>query len=984
MRIKVLAAATFLLLWSAPAMAQRTVTGTVIDAVSAVPLEGVSISVRGTTTTVTTVAGGRFTLNSAPAGPITLTIRRIGYQPSTVTVPANQSDVRAVLTKDLLHLSDVVVTGQATVVERRNLANAVSTVSEEEIKRVSSESVEHALQGKVAGATISANSGAPGGGVQVRLRGITSINAASEPLYVVDGVVMSNVAIPSNQNAVTRSTGGSNPNLTQDGQVNRIADLNPNDIENVEILKGASASAIYGSRASNGVIIITTRRGRSGARRINATQRLGFSSISNTLGSRTFATKEEAVAVFGPSAADYFVPGVVYDQEKELAGKKPLSSESIIDMSGGDDNTRYFISGLWKNDGGIIENTGFQKQSVRANLNQDFGTRVSLSIQTNLTRTLAQRGLTNNDNTSVSFWMTFPFTPSFVDLRRKADGTFPNNPFVASNPLQTAALMKNDETVWRSIASGRVLFNLITKPNYSVRLSATGGGDYFTQENSLLFPPELQFEPIDDGEPGTSLLSNSNNLNLNLTGSAVLTYTPSGGALTSTTSIGAGESSRDLKISRIVSRNLVGGLGVVSAGTDIQVLEQRQRVTDQSIFGQEELLLMDEKLLLTGGINADRSSANSDTDKWHAYPKVAGSYRFVEPFSVLDELKVRGAFGQSGNEPLFGQKFTRLTATQNINGLPALVVQGVVAAVDLHPEKQREIEGGVDLTFAQRRGSLEVTGFRKDISELLLQRTLAPSSGFATEIFNGGEMRTTGLEVALSLVPIQRDNLEWLSRTTFFTTRSKITSLPVPSFRTGGFGTSLGSFEIEEGKSATQIVGNDSLPDGTRIVHKIGDATPDFNMSFSNDVKWGSLRLYGLLDWQKGGDVVNLTKFLYDLGSNTEDYADPVAGSSLTAGEARLSAWPKQTRVYVEDASFVKLREVTLSYDLPASITSRIGRGVRSAQLSISGRNLLTFTDYTGLDPEVSNFGNQTIARNIDVAPFPPSRQFWFSLALNF
>ena len=985
MQIRFVLSAT-LLLWSAPVLAQRTVTGTVIDAQSAVPLVGVSVTVRGTTTTTTTGPGGRFTISSAPEGPITVVVRRIGYQPTNINVPANQNDIRAVLTRDLLHLSDIVITGQATAVERKNLANAVSTVTGEDVQRVSTQSVEHALQGKVPGATISANSGAPGGGVQVRLRGITSINAASEPLYVVDGVVMSNVAIPSNQNAVTRSTGGSNPNLTQDGQVNRIADLNPNDIENVEVLKGASAAAIYGSRASNGVIVITTRRGRSGARRINAVQRIGFSSISNTLGSRTFNTIEEATAVWGTATASTFVPGVVYDQEMELAGKKPLSAESIIDMSGGDDNTRYFISGLWKDDGGIIEKTGFQKQAVRANLNQDFGRRVALSIQTNLIRTLAQRGLTNNDNTSVSFWMALPFTPSFVDLRRRADGTYPLNPFVSSNPLQTAALMKNDETVWRSIASGRITYDAILKDNYSLRFSGTGGGDYFTQENSLLFPAELQFEPIDDGEPGTALLGNSNNLNLNLNGTAVFTYNPTSRAFTSTTSIGAGTGSRDLKISRITSRNLVGGLGVVGAGTNIQVLEQRQRVEDVSMFAQEEVIAFNERLLVTGGINADRSSANSDTEKWYAYPKIAASFRIPEPISLLNEVKVRGAFGQSGNEPLFGQKFTRLTATQNITGLPALVVQGAVASPDLHPEKQKEIEAGIDLTFNNNRGSLEVTGFRKNVSELLLQRNLAPSSGFATEIFNGGKMRTTGVEVGLNIVPIQSSRIEWLSRTTFFRTRSTITELPVPSFRTGGFGTSLGSFEIEEGKSATQIVGNDSLPDGTRIVHAIGDATPDFNMSFSNDVRFGKLRLYGLLDWQKGGDVINLTKFLYDLGSNTADYADPVTvgGTQTTAGAARLAAWPKQTKIYVEDASFIKLREVTLSYDLPERFTNLLGRGIRTAQVSVSGRNLLTFTDYTGLDPEVSNFGNQPIARNIDVAPFPPSRSFWFSLSLAF
>ena len=980
-------AAAAMLLWPAPMLAQtRAVSGTVVDAQTGAPIEGARVAVRGSPAGVASGPGGRFTLPNAPQGAFALAVRRIGYQPAVINLTPDQTDVRASLTRDLFHLSEVVVTGQATTVARQNLANAVATVNAEDISRVSAQSVEHALQGKIAGAAISSNSGAPGGGVQVRMRGITSINATSEPLYVVDGIVMSNVAIPSNQNAVTRSTGGSNPNLTQDGQVNRIADLNPNDIENIEVLKGASASAIYGSRASNGVVIITTRRGRTGGRQINTTQRVGFSAISNTLGSRTFTSVEEAVGVFGASASTTFKPGVVFDQEKELAGKKPVSAETVIDMSGGDQNTRYFLSGLWKQDGGIIDNTGFGKQSLRANLNQDFGARLNLSVQTNLIRTLAQRGLTNNDNTSVSFWMALPFTPSFVDLRRNADGTFPVNPFVASNPLQTAALMTNDETVWRSTASSRLQFNAIERPTYSLRFSGTAGVDYFTQENSLLFPPELQFEPIDDGEPGTALLSNSNNLNLSGGANAVFTYTPDGSPFTATTSVGVGASNRDLQISRITSRNLVGGIGIVSAGTNIQVNEQRQRVEDQSMFAQEELLLLDERMLLTAGISADRSSANSDTKKWFAYPKASASYRFVQPFRALDELKIRGAIGQSGNQPLFGQKFTPLTATQNINGLPGLVVQGTVGSTDLRPEKQREIEGGADLVFADGRGTFELTGFRKDISDLLLQRTLAPSSGFATEIFNGGKLRTTGIEIGLNIVPIQSSRAEWVFRTTYFRTRSKIVDLTVPSFTTGGFGTSLGSFEIAEGASPTQIVGNDTLSDGSRVVRKVGDATPDFNMSFVNEVRFGSLSLYGLLDWQHGSEVINLTKFLYDLGSNTADYADPITvnGQNTTVGANRLAVWPKQTAIYVEDASFMKLREVTLSYELPSRLVSRLARGVRRAQLSVSGRNLLTFTDYTGLDPEVSNFGNQPIARNIDVAPFPPSRSFWLSLNLGF
>ena len=591
-------AAIALLLCAFPAASQtRTVTGTVTDAQTGEPVEAARITVRGTTLGANTSANGTFTIGNVPAGTVTLNIRRIGYQPVLVSVAAGLTNIRATLTRDLLRLSEVVVTGQATTIARQNLANAVATVDAEDVTRVSAQSIEHAIQGKVAGAAIQSNSGAPGGGVQMRLRGTTSINASAEPLYVVDGVVMSNVAIPSNQNAVTRATGGSNPNLTQDGQVNRIADLNPNDVQSVEILKGASASAIYGSRASNGVIVITTRRGRTGDRQVNATQRIGFSSISNTLGSRTFNSSEEAVAVFGAAAAAAFSPGVVFDQEKELAGRKPISAESVLDMSGGDSDTRYFVSGMWRNDGGIIDNTGFQKQAVRANIDQDFGTRLNLSIQTNLIRSVAERGLTNNDNTSVSFWMALPFTPSFVDLRRRADGTFPVNPFVASNPLQTAALMKNEETVWRSLAAGRLTFDMVQNTSHHLRLAASAGADYFNQDNSLLFPPELQFEPIDDGEPGTSLLSKSDNLNLNGGASIVHTWTP-GGPLSATTSVGFNSSSRDLQISRVVSRNLVGGLEIVGAGTNIQVAEQHQRVEDLGFFAQEELLMLSDRLLL--------------------------------------------------------------------------------------------------------------------------------------------------------------------------------------------------------------------------------------------------------------------------------------------------------------------------------------------------------------------------------------------------
>ena len=217
---------------------------------------------------------------------------------------------------------------------------------------------------------------------------------------------------------MTEAASGNNPSLLQDNQVNRIADLNPNDIESIEVLKGASASAIYGSKASNGVIIVTTRRGTAGAPRLNVRQRFGFFDLSSKLGFRTFATAADLDALegAGTAAAVGFQPGVTFDLEEALAGRNALSHETAFDVSGGSDDTRYFISGLWQDDEGIMENTGYAKQSLRVNLDQQFGDRVSASVSSNFIHTNARRGISNNDNFGVSPYIIWAETRNVVDL----------------------------------------------------------------------------------------------------------------------------------------------------------------------------------------------------------------------------------------------------------------------------------------------------------------------------------------------------------------------------------------------------------------------------------------------------------------------------------------------------------------------------------------------------------------------------------------
>lgn len=971
----------------------RTLTGSVSDATTGQPVSGAAVAVSGTALGAFTNEDGNFAIAVAP-GEVALEVTMLGYQPATVTVPAGTNNVNVALRMDVLNLDEVVVTGQATGVSRRNLANAVSSVSAREIDRVPAASVEEALRGKVAGANIQSNSGAPGGGMQLQLRGVSTILGNHRPLYVVDGVIVSDQTIPSGVHTVTVSSSNPTRGGSQDNSANRISDLNPYDIESIEVLKGASAAAIYGSKANNGVIVIRTKRGRVGAPRFNVTQRFGFFQLANKLGLREFTSMEEAVEFFGPQAADHWEAGKYFDHEELLAGRTPLSYETAASVSGGTEDTRYYASGLVKHDGGIIDNTFYNKESIKLNIDQTLGDKVSFSLNTNAVHTLAGRGLTNNDNRSISYYMTLPSTPSFVDLRaicgdgsRQADvddcpsgqGSYPRNPFAASNILETASLVRNNEEVWRFVGSGNLTFDAISSGAHTLRLSATGGVDFFNQKNALFSPPETQYEP-NDGLAGTSVLGSGYSQYLNVNANAVYTYESD--AFHSTTSFGTQYETRDLDVSSTIAKNLIGGLQNIDRGTATEVRQNRARSVDFGVFAQEEVLLLDERVLLTAGVRADRSSNNSNTDEYHFYPKLAASFRWPLGRAGIEEIKFRGAWGQSGNQPVYGQKFTEYEG-RNIAGLPALRVVGTTAALDLRPERQTEIEGGFDATLADDRATVEFTYYNKTIRDVILERSLAPSTGFNEAIFNGGEINTWGVEAALTAVPYFTRDVQWTARATFGMNRSKVVSLPVPRFTIQGFGYFYGTTVAEEGRSLTWLWGNGPDPEtGEVAVRPLSDSNADFRVGVSNDLRFGQFNVFGSMDWQKGGTVNNLTRFLFDLTRNTEDCNDLVDGESVCVKRNR--EFPNNTGTYFQDASFVKLRELTVSYEVPPALTARIWRGARSIRLNVSGRNLLTFTDYPGLDPEVSNFGSEAVGRGQDVAPFPPSRSWWFSVDVAF
>ena len=953
---------------------QRRITGRVTASGSGEALANAAVSIVGTTIGTYTADDGSFQL-LVPSGDQSMLVRRVGFKRATVRLGAEQSEITVALERDVLQLETQVITGAATTVSTRNAANAVTVVSTEQLNRAPATTIDNALQGKVPGAVISQNSGAPGGGLQVQLRGVTSLNATSSPLYVVDGVIVNNSQISNGLNAITQAAGGNAPS-SQDQMVSRVADLNPNDIETVEVLKGASAGAIYGSKGSNGVIVITTKRGRSGKPAVNVTQRFGTFDLSNKLNLRCFS-QAEAVSYFGISPSEYTG---CHDFEDELYGRNDLSYESIASVSGGNTGTQYFVSGLAKKDAGIEQNTGYRKQSVRVNVGQQVGSRLNLQANAEILHTLTERGISGNDNGGYNPYTVFSQTPTFYDLRPK-NGVFPHNPWppaltggADNNPLQQAALTRTPEDVFRQIGSVTGRLSLFTGTTQTLDLTATGGVDHYGLASKLISPPELYYEP-QDGYPGTIVDNNANVTNANL--NATLAHKYSMGTLfTATTSAGFRRDREQLQAVYNTGRNLPSGQTNVSYGVIQSSGETQRLVKDLSYFAQEEFLTLNEALLVTAAVNSERSSVNGDQNKFYTYPKASASYRLpiLPPFT--DEVKFRVAYGKAGNKPPFESPYSNLVVTFIDNRIGERGSR-TLGNPNIKPETSTEFEGGVDAQFWGGRAALEVTRFRKQVDDLIIFPRLAPSTGFGFNTVNGGQLVNNGTEIGLKLQPVHTGYLDWISNTTYATVKGEITRLDVPSYLYGiGFGAGYGDVRIRKGHSPTEVVANFN---GGEFA--VGDAQPDYTMGFSNDFNIGPVRIGSLLDWRKGGKVVNLTNAYFDgfLSDGTGLLADTAASAE------RANDFGGKRAVYVENGGFLKLREISVSVGIPQRyLGSWLGSQATDLRLELSGRNLKTWTKYTGLDPEVSNFSNQDVGRIIDVTPFPPSRSYFVSLSARF
>jgi len=972
--------------------AQRTVSGTVTDQNND-PVIGAAVLVKGTTSGTTTDLDGQFSID-VPSTDAQLEISYLGYRKQLVDIDDDNSVMTIAMFEDVNQLDEVVVTGLGSGVKRSNSGNSVASVSAEQLTgNTAPQTLDGALFGKVAGVQMSSNSGAPGGGISMQLRGVSTLGAgSSQPLFIIDGVYVNNNTIRTGRTQVSGASGGQNA-ATQDDAANRISDINPDDIEKIEVLKGPSAAAIYGTRANAGVVIITTKRGKAGETNISLSQDIGFAKGQNF---QNFGIWDAArTATYSGDNADEIAAqaaaeseGRNTDWEKFFYGETALLSSTQLSVSGGNQKTQFRISGGITDEDGIIERTGFQRYSARVNVDHRISDNIKVGLSSGYYRTNNDRGFTGNQNdTGGSIGYALAYTPSYANLFPDENGNYPNSSYFDDNPIAIRDLGVNNQKVDRFITAGNIDFNLYSDATSFLKFNVTGGVDY-TSGNSLVYFPEILQHQEAFPNPGDLMRGRDDQFNSNLQG--LLIYNKDFGGFNSNTSVGVVRLDQNSEFVLNRGRGLAGGQTNIEWAT-IQSIQNQSatRVTDLGYVIQEDLNFQD-KIIASVGMRFDRSTLNADQSKFYAFPKASlalnlHNFDFWSSDGIFDNLKLRAAYGETGGLPRFGVTYESLTP-QLIGGRLGSQVGARAIVPGLVPETASEIEFGIDAGLLDGRVLLEATYYNKTVNDLIFDVTPPESTGITAIGTNAGDLRNRGFELSLGVNSIRTAKLNMFSRLVFWRNVSELTKWENPQ-TTGGFGPSLGTYLFAEGFSPTTIVGTPAGTDNPLGFTVYGDRQPDFTMTFSNDLNIAkNLDLNFLLHWQSGGSAINLSALLWDIGGTTPGWDDIVTatdGSESTRGSERLGDWAGNgnTGRYIEETSYVKLREVGLYYTIPGSAFSDFVKGLK---VGASVNNLLLWTNYGSYDPEVSNFGTQSITGNIEVTPFPSSRRLFFHVKLDF
>lgn len=1037
---------------ASPLLAQKSpVRGTITTTEDGTPLVGATIAEKSTNNGTTTDANGAYQLNVSPNA--TLVVSFIGYNFKEVPV-GNRSVIDVALEADLQQLQDVVVVGYGTQ-RKKDISGSITQISGEQLLQPSAVSFDQMLQGKAPGVQINQTTGAPGGNVNVLIRGVSSITGGNQPLYVIDGFAIS----PGGGGSDMRDYGNNSYSSTgmarnTANRINPLASINPSDIESIEILKDASATAIYGSRGANGVIIITTKRGSSGKSQITVDASFGVQEVANKIDMLNAQQYAEYVAD-GRDNAYVFSGGNASDPNSMRPASQRVrpefrNPESIttdtdwqdvlfrsapvrnlqVSSTGGNEKTQYFISGGFLSQEGIIVNSDYNRFNLRVNVDAQVSKRVKIGTSTfgsfgfgrfaNTESHYGQGGLISNvlaasptipvyddegnyffDQADVTDGLGFlanvlSVSEGTQDMRRVMDVV--TNNFVEINLTDEltfrssvgVSFNSNNIRLWRSSAV----------PNFtSLNHPATAGTSKaetlnWLNENTLTYKRVFNNKHFVNGLVGFTAQKNRVDL------------------------VTAGATDFPTEYVPYISA------GIVNVGT--QTVNEWALLSGMARINYS----YDGKYMLTATIRQDGSSRFGSNNKWGAFPSFSVGYNiaeedFMKEVRFISNLKLRASYGISGNNQIGDYTHIGLlSATRYVrnNALDPGLVPRTLSNDNLTWEKSKQTNFGLDIGLFKDRVSITADLYRDLKTDLLLAVQLPAASGFNSSTQNIGDIENRGFELGIQSTNIQKGSFRWNTSLTFSRNRNKVLRLateggristspfqitqvgsPISSFyllnKLGVFMTSaeLDGAALQHPRTQAgdlkfeDVNGDGVINQSDRKI--VGTPWPDFTWGFDNNFTFGNLSLdvslvgsQGAYTYIESGAAFLGATAVQNNHVRTDrrwrSEADPGDGIVPRAIRNNYAIGFGTSSNFLFDNSFVRIRNVKLSYNLAKKLTSRLKLNNLTVYANVA--NVFTFTEYPGYDPESSSTGDNVVNAGIDYLNYPLPRTYTFGIRTSF
>lgn len=955
---------------------RTTVTGTVTSVMeNNISLPGVTVMIKNTTQGTTADLNGQYRLEANAND--TLVFSYVGMV--TTEIPINGRNIINVgMDLDIARLGEVIVVGYGTE-SSRLVSGSLGVVTDAEIRDVPLRTIDGVLQGRSAGVQISQNSGTPGSATTVRIRGNSSITAGNQPLYVIDGIPM----ITGNYGQVGFSGQG----------INALSDINPNDIESITVLKDASAAAIYGARATNGVILITTRRGSKQRTNINFNASAGIQEVVKV---QEMINAEQWHDYRGTQPDPNNLVDVNWlDQVFRVA---PMSSYELS-ASGGDGSTQFFISGNYYNQEGTLLGTDYQRLNGRLNLDHKMNDRVSLGASFGASYSLNHRV---EGDRSLNGVLPNALTMPPIHPIYNANNTY-NEDGPYANPVAIGKEAINAAHSFRTLGNAYVDIRFLKNVTFSTKW----GFDLLNLREHSFDPPTTRQGARSNGIG----IAGQNNV-LNIVSNNLLRYSNSFNRMHNVEAL-AGYSFE------IFQRRNQYARGVDFPGPFFQYIAEAATITSSyaravnrgmnSYFGQFKYNY-DYRYIVSFSGRYDGSTKFGDNNKYGFFPAMSLAWRvteesFFQPLtSIFDEFRMRASFGLTGNDgiPDFAYLNLYRGGTNYLGN--AGIAPSQLPNPDLKWETTAQINVGLDLAVLDERVSLAVDFYNNRTKDLLFDRPVSMTSGYYSITTNIGELENRGIELSLTTINLQTSDFEWNSRLNISRNRNKILSLykdqPLdnldrysPSIVMVGEPMSIffGYRSLGVDPSTGDIVFDDVSGDGLINAEdrvKIGDPNPKLTGGFTNNMTYKQFELSVFLQFSYGNDIFNGNRIFIEAMKGSDNQSTAILRRWREPGD--LTDIPRATEIdpnnnnrissrFVEDGSYLRVKNLTFSYILSKPMAERLK--VRSARLYVSAQNLLTFTNYSGMDPEVNYTGDNNLLRGTDFFTYPQARTF--SVGLN-